>query len=148
MDREMFKDYGIRMDPELAFRMTKVAIRLGEIEGRVGPVALDSLARRAIRWSANRQNINLAETCDDRTSKQSSAELMVAAEGGRKVWVKYPREWSDDLDKICADDRASLHLSQVWRQAIDEFCEEKLDSWAKDAEGSTMAEASEDEEIA
>lgn len=137
--RDQFKDYGIRMDPELAVPMTKVAIGLGKREGKVGPLALDGVARRAIRRAAEREGIKLSETRDSMASKLGAEALLEAAGETRKVWVKYPHDWTPGLDELVNRDRASMHLSQVWRLAIEDYCMDLLRRWAREEKAAEVA---------
>lgn len=131
-ERGIFKDFGVRMDPKLAVPMTKVAIELGLREQKVGPLALDSLARRAMRKMADREGLSLAVTRDDMASKHGAEQLMLAAGDSRKIWVKYPLEWVPVLKEIKRRSKGAMHLSDVWREAIEAYCMPLLRAWDRE----------------
>lgn len=130
--KEGFRDYGIRMVPELAIPMTQVAIGLGSREGKVGPLSLDAVARRALRRVAEKEGIVLSPTRDDMASKHNADDLLEAATSERKVWVKYPADWESGTEALVAKSRVHMHLSQVWRSAIEEFSLALLKKWERE----------------
>ncbi len=133
-EKGIAKDYGVRMDPELAVPMTHVAIGLGKREGKVGPLALDSLARRALRKLAEREGLadKLVATRDDMASKHDADQLLRAAGAARKIWIKYPIVWGPVLTELLRRDRSVMHCSDVWRSAVEAFCIPLLKKWANE----------------